>query len=140
MTSATELQCRQLAARWLDQRLAHDEQTRLAHSGFVSGERLSSGNVAYKLRFRGSDQRQRVLYVGTNRQLAESIRAELARRQIPVYRRRKCRALAARARAMLRHLKQRLEPALASRGIHFHGYEIRKHRRVSSACSARSES
>lgn len=129
----TERNRRHLAAGWLAERLTHAELARLAHNGFVSGERLPSGNVAYKLRFRGDNmrehsRRQRVLYIGTNRQLAESIRAELERRQTPVRRRRKHRALAAQARTVLRAAKQKLGPALAARGIHFHGYDIRQRR------------
>ena len=118
----------QIAATWIEQRLSSEERTLLAKTGFVSDELLPSRNTSYKLRFCGGDRQQRVVYIGTNTQLAEAIRAEVKRLQSPLRKQRQRRALVAQARSALRAMKEGLEPALASRGIHFHGYDLRRHR------------
>lgn len=138
MKPAPVLETTQIAAAWLDQRLSTEEQALLAKCGFVSQERLPSGNVSYKLRFRGNDRRQRVVYIGTNEELAEAVRAEVKRLQSPLRKHRQRRALTANARSVLRVMKGRLEPVLASRGIHFHGYDLRCRRGESGPRSARS--
>lgn len=138
MKSASVLETTRIAATWLDQRLSNEEQVLLTKCGFVSDELLPSGNTSYKLRFRGGDRRQRVVYIGTNPQLAEAIRAEVKRLQSPLRKHRQRRALAANARSVLRAMKARLEPVLASRGVHFHGYELRFRRGESEPRSTRS--
>ena len=125
----------QIAAAWIDQRLSSEEQTLLTKTGFVSDELLPSGNTSYKLRFRGRDRRQRVVYIGTNIRLAEAVRAEVKRLQSPLRKHRQRRALVTKARSVLRAMKERLEPELASRGIHFHGYDLRCRRGESGPCS-----
>ena len=138
MKSVPVPETKQIAAAWIDQRLSTEEQTLLAKTGFVSDDLLPSGNTAYKLRFRGRDRRQRVVYIGTNIRLAEAVRAEVKRRQSPLRKHRQRRALTAKARSELRVMKRRLEPVLASRGIHFHGYDLRCRRSESEPRSTRS--
>ena len=138
MKSAAVVESTQDAAEWLEQRLSSEEQSILAKCGFVSDERLPSGNISYKLRFRGRTRRQRVVYIGTNIELGESIRAEVKRLQSPLRKHRQRRALTAKARSELRVMKRRLEPVLASRGIHFHGYDLRCRRSESEPRSTRS--
>ena len=128
MKSVPVPETKQIAAAWIDQRLSSEEQTLLTKTGFVSDDLLPSGNTAYKLRFRGRDRRQRVVYIGTNIRLAEAVRAEVKRLQSPLRQHRQRRALVAQARSALRAMKEGLEPAVASRGIHFHGYDLRRRR------------
>ena len=91
----------QIAAAWIDQRLSSEEQTLLTKTGFVSDDLLPSGNTAYKLRFRGRDRRQRVVYIGTNTHLAEAVRAEVKRLQSPLRQHRQRRALVAQVKRVI---------------------------------------
>ena len=77
MTARGVLEATTLATQWLQQHISISEQTLLTQQGFVSSERLPSGNLCFKLRYRSEDRRQRVVYIGTCRVLAEAIRDRL---------------------------------------------------------------
>ena len=115
-------------AAWLAQRLSSEQRALLPGRGFVSAERLASGSICYKLRFRDLHQRQRVVYIGTNRQLADALRAELHRLQSARRERRAWRHLVSRARWLLRSTKKKLQGDVSRRGFEFHGYALRRRR------------
>ena len=115
-------------AAWLAQRLSKPERALLSRRGFVSSERLASGSICCKLRFRDLHQRQRVVYIGTNQQLAAALRAELHRLQSTRRERRARRRLVRRARRLLRTTKEQLQRDVSRRGFEFHGYALRRRR------------
>ena len=112
-------------------RLADEDFLALTQQGFVSAEQRGNSTI-YKLRFRSpATGRQQVRYIGTDEQVALAVSRELARLQQPVRQRQALRRDATVARRILRESKQRLQPVLEERGLHFHGYEVRSRRRKS---------
>src|SRR5262249_19393729 len=106
-----------------------DDQRALARQGFVAAEFRGRGGRRqgpyFKLRWR-QDGRQRVRYLGREGGRAEQVRAALADLQRPLRLAREIAGLMAEARGRLRHVKQLVEPGLASRGRYFHGYTARR--------------
>lgn len=119
----------QSGERWLSARLSPAEMDLLDRQGFVSRERLPSGAVCAKLRFRNGRRRQRVVYVGVEPRLAEQIAAHLAVRQAATRRRKACTRLRRRGRRLLQSVRPSLEPHLCSDEWHFHGRQLRRRRR-----------
>ena len=58
------------AAQWLDAHVGVADLDCLARQGSVAWTALPSGAVAYKLRYRDAEGRQRVRYLGVNETLA----------------------------------------------------------------------
>jgi hypothetical protein len=113
------------AAAWLQARLAPADLARLSSQGFVSAGPLPSGAACYKLRYRGADGRQRVLYLGVDQRLAMAVAADLKRRQRTIRWDRTVRRLVRQARSVLRRQKL-LEPLLAEVGWRLHGRDYRR--------------
>ncbi|QDT73694.1 hypothetical protein [Lacipirellula limnantheis] len=115
--------------RWLAERLTPAQLKALASQGFVAFHRLPSGARCAKLRYRDAARRQRVLYVGTNEELAAGVVAALAECQSSLRRRRQVRALAQRGASAMRTSVRRLEQPLQQIGWRFHGRQPRRRRR-----------
>ena len=108
-----------------DLALTLEDYRDLRRQGGVHSEQRR-GTIYYKLRFRTSDGRQRVRYLGTDPAVAESIRHEL--QQLQALRRRRL-DLAKRdkeARELLRQVKENLTEVLVTQGFSWHGFVIRK--------------
>ena len=99
----------------------------LKQQGFVAAEYRHGRGPYFKLRYR-INGRQRVVYLGTNVQLADEIRQELAQLQAGRRGERKLARLTDEAHDVLRKSKQRLEEELRRLGLKFHGYAIRRSR------------
>jgi hypothetical protein len=104
----------------------------LETQGFVSAERLPSGRVCHKLRFRRDQRKQQVRYIGVDKAKADQVRHELEQLQAGRRLDRRQRRLAGEARSLLREVKRRLTPHLAAAGFEFHGHQPRRKRRAAS--------
>lgn len=111
-----------LAALCLDDR---DLQA-LSRQGFIAHEQRN-GHAHHKLRFR-RDGRQRVRYVphfavsGLEKELHALQQQRLLERELA--------ALHRRGRVLLDEMKVRLAPIVAAEGLIFHGFSIRRPRRL----------
>lgn len=132
MVDTVERQCKsdaEAGEHWLSDRLPPADMALLARQGFVSRERLPSGVLCAKLRFRDDDGRQRVVYLGVDVRRAEQVAAHLAESQAAVRSRRLSERLHRRGQHLLRSIKPRLAPHLNSSEWHFHGRQLRRKRR-----------
>jgi hypothetical protein len=118
---------------WLDKRLTTDDQRLLARQGYVAAERLPSGRLIYKLRFRDASRRQRVLYVGGDARLAGALEQLLGERQAQRRVKAELRRAMAAALAAQRQARAALAPQLAAHGYRFHGFHVRRTRGCASA-------
>jgi hypothetical protein len=118
------------AQSWLRQHLTDQELHLLESQGFVSAYRLPSGSICYKLRFRNNQKCQRVIYIGTDSQKADAVRAELHQLQARHIRRLQLNRLVSKAASLLRATKERLRPYIERNGLRFHGYALRQQRTV----------
>ena len=123
MTTATR------SDAWIDlcARLGPDAVSALAVQGFVAAELRASGRTTFKLRWRQAG-RQWVVYLGSDPDLANKVRAELAAHQAARNARREFGRLLCRARRILARAKARMAPVLAGRGLFYHGYTARLRR------------
>ncbi len=100
-------------------RLSSDDRAGLESQGFVAPERLPSGAVCYKLRFREAvTGRQRVRYIGTDAKVAADVAKELEELQRD---RKYLRQLTRQARDLLRTVRATLEPQMRVIGLRYPG-------------------
>ena len=105
-------------------RLSDGDYESLATQGFVSRERLPSGRICFKLRFRRNPSKcQSVRYIGTNAAVAGEVRRELAELQMETREHRELKRLRREAFKQLRATKRRLMAILGREGVEFHGFE-----------------
>jgi hypothetical protein len=116
--------------------MTNDDATLLSRQGIVRGERLPSGSTAFKLRYRDSVGRQRVLYIGLDASLAAELTAELVSRQANVRGRRALRRSIDAARRQMRLSLRSLRPILVEAGWHLHGSAIRRSRKSAAATTS----
>jgi hypothetical protein len=99
----------------------------LRRQGFVNPERRN-GRTVYKLRLRVEGV-QIVRFLGTNRQRAESLAAELRHWQSGRRRQLEAGQLRKTLRALLRRQKRQLTPLVEQAGFRFHGRHVRRPRK-----------
>lgn len=109
--------------------LSADELAALSRQGFVSRGWRRPGLAVYKLRFRLGG-RQQVRYLGADPRQAEAVRQALVAWQKPQLAVKRLRAVAREAAAVLRRMKQRLQPVVLSAGFEFHGLALRRSRKT----------
>ncbi|MCA9125154.1 MAG: hypothetical protein KDB11_33495 [Planctomycetales bacterium] len=110
-------------------RMSPGDLRSLARQGFVSEDKRGSDRVYFKLRYRCPEtMRQRVRYIGADRQVADAVRRELRTLQERTRAAAELNRLEVEARRMLRRTKQQLAPLLEQEQLHFYGLEIRKYR------------
>lgn len=101
------------------------EQDALKQQGFVAAEYRKGRGPYFKLRYRFRGH-QRVMYLGTDEQLANQVSQELGQMQADRRRDRKLARLTTEARVVLRESKRRLQVELDRHGLTFHGHAIRR--------------
>lgn len=104
-----------------------EELTALARQGFVCCEPRGPNSKIFKLRFR-LNGRQKVRYLGTNEDHAQSIQWQLLELQRSTHQHQKLRRVARETRQILTLAKSKLNPLFASAGFDFHGLSIRRQR------------
>jgi hypothetical protein len=107
--------------------LTAEEFAELRRQGFVCRERRR-GRIIFKLRFRTSEGRQCVRYLGTDPAAAAEVQKDLNDMQIARRMNHELTRLVHEAGQKLRSSKETLAPALAEAGYHFHGRSIRRTR------------
>ena len=112
---------------WQRLGFTNGELTALARQGFVCGEQRGPNNKVFKLRFRLNGQ-QRVRYLGTNEEQAQSVQRQLLELQRSTHQHRQLRQVAREARQLLTQAKTNLRPLLTAVGFDFHGLSIRRKR------------
>ena len=111
--------------RLSDLHLTEKEFRALRRQGSVCGERRRGGMV-FKLRFRTKDGRQHVRYIGNDSDVAAVIRRELQGLQRHRHHVVNLKRQRAKARKLMRKVKEDSRHALAKLGFHYHGFAIRK--------------
>lgn len=110
-------------------RLSEYDYASLRAQGWVSQERLPSGRICFKLRFRRTPSgRQSVRYIGTDAAVADEVRQELAALQAETRNERELKRIRKAAFRQLRDAKKKLGPLLAPEGFIFYGFELRASR------------
>lgn len=108
--------------------LSAEQLAALRRQGFVARERRGR-QVRFKLRFRCGGV-QCVRYIGSDPNRTQRLRDELARWQRGQRSRVELSRLIRDAHRMLHSAKRLLEPPLGSLGAHFHGFAIRRKRKL----------
>ena len=101
----------------------------MSRQGFVAEERLPSGSTCFKLRFRTEGGRQRVVYIGTDEQVARAIRDALTVMQAERRLERESGEAVREATRVMSSSMKTLAPLFANRGLVFHGRAIRRRRK-----------
>ena len=103
------------------------ELAALATQGFVCAEYQGNGHVYHKLRFRLGG-RQRVRYLGKDREFIDCVRKELDGLQKSTRLRHELGRLVLAGKHTVRVAKKQMEPLLRKAGFAFHGLTIRHSR------------
>jgi hypothetical protein len=106
-------------------KLSPEDMQALARQGFVAVEFRDHRGPYYKLRWRRGG-RQCVRYLGSDPDRAQQVRAALDALQAPHRIGRQVVRLLAEARKRLLEMKRSLTPLAATRGLHYHGYTLRR--------------
>ena len=100
----------------------------LRRQGYLDeNHRTGAKSPYWRLRFRQAGRWQ-TIYLGADGQRVSAVRQELAELRCAEDRRRQLVAVVEQGRRTLRKIKLRLGPALAARGLYYHGDTIRQRR------------